>query len=125
MDIGDVTPTEGDFISEPIVPEAGSFATGPMTRGLAALPAAFVWRGRRYAIVECLEQTKQSAPEGHRAGNERYLRRQWFVVRLDNDAVARIYFERQARPGASARSAKNRWFLYTISSGAETADHAE
>jgi len=107
-----------DFISEPIDPERGSFKPEAMSRGLAALPTAFTWRGRRYEIVECLEHVKQSAPEGGREGGERYLRREQFIVRLHTGQTATIYVERQARAPRSRQSAKRRWFLYTITSGA-------
>ena len=114
---GDDPEETGDvqFISEPIEPEAGSFRTELMTAGLASLPAAFTWRGRRYEIVECLRHVKRSAAEGHRAGGERYLRRQEFLVRLDSGQTATIYVQRQAGRGARGRSARRRWFLYTIS----------
>lgn len=111
-------PGDVEFISEPIEPEAGSFRTELMTAGLAALPAAFTWRGRRYEIAECLRHLKRSAPEGHTADGERYLRRQEFTVRLDTGQTAVIYVERQARRGAGPRAARQRWFLYTISTGA-------
>ncbi len=124
-----------EFVSEPITPEPGSFATELMARGLAALPAAFTWRNRRYEIVECLEHEKQSAPEGGREGAQRYLRRQVFVVRLDTGQRATLYIQRQAPRGSSPPSgrvpaaakrrrmppsgrvpaaAKRRWFLYSI-----------
>ena len=107
------------FVSEPIQPERGSFSPEMMAQGLASPPAAFVWRDQRYEITDCLEHTKQSSREGGRASGELYLRRQQFVVRLDTGQVATIYFERQPRPGASLRSAKNRWFLYEIESSEE------
>ncbi len=103
-----------EFVSEPIVPERGSFSTPMMATGLASLPGAFVWRNRRYEIVECLEHGKVSSPEGGVEGKERYLRRQVFTVRLDTGQTATVYHERQARRGASPRSAKRRWFLYSI-----------
>jgi hypothetical protein len=107
-------PGSETFVSEPIVPEPGSFSTGPMARGLASLPAAFTWRNRRYEIVECLEHSKVSAPEGGVEGKERYLRRQVFSVRLHTGQAATLYLERQARRGASPRAARRRWFLYSI-----------
>jgi hypothetical protein len=107
-----------EFISEPIEPEAGSFRTDLMTAGLASLPGAFTWRGRRYEIVQCLRHTKRSGPEGHTAGGERYLRRQEFLVRLDSGQTATIYVQRHASRGATGRSGRQRWFLYTISSPA-------
>jgi hypothetical protein len=107
------------FISEPITPEAGAFDPGLMRTGLASMPRAFTWRGRRYAIVECLSHTKVASREGGRAVGESYLRRQEFVVRLDTGQIARLYVERHARPGASRECAKKRWFLYTIESGGD------
>lgn len=102
------------FVSEPITPEAGSFSPQMMATGLAALPDAFVWRNRRYRIVECLDHRKVSAPEGGVAGKERYLTRQVFTVRLDTGQRATIYVTRQAPRGASPQAAKRRWFLYSI-----------
>ena len=107
------------FVSEPITPERGSFSPEMMAKGLASPPGAFIWRDRRYEIVECLEHTKQSSREGGHAGGELYLRRQQFVVRLETGEIATIYFERTARPGRTTRSAKNRWFLYEIRSSGE------
>jgi hypothetical protein len=106
-----------EFVSEPIVPEAGSFSTGPMASGLASLPAAFIWRNRRYEIIECLNQAKVSAPEGGVEGHERYLRRQVFSVRLHTGQAATLYMERHARRGASRQAARRRWFLYSIEPG--------
>ena len=100
-----------EFISEPIEPEAGSFGPEMMARGLASLPGAFAWRGRRYRIVQCLEHVKQSAPE---ATGEVYLRRQEFLVLLDSGQRARVYVTRQAGRRASARASRQRWFIYSI-----------
>ncbi len=103
------------FISEAIVPEAGSFDTALMATGLASLPASFTWRGQRYAIVECLEHRKVSQPE---VTGERYLRRQEFRVKLDTGQHAWIYVLRNAPAGASRSGAKRRWFLYTMTNAA-------
>ena len=112
-----------EFVSEPIEPERGAFSTDLMSQGLASLPAAFVWRGRRYVVMECLSHVKQSQHEGYTSDGERYLRRQEFQVRLDTGQTARIYVERHARPGAKGRAAKRRWFLFTISGDAMMEDH--
>ncbi len=114
-----LTNGEEEFISEPIEPEPGSFSTELMARGLAALPGAFTWRGRRYEVVECLDHFKESTPEGGKAGAERYLRRQVFVVRLDTGQRAKLYIQRHAPRGASGRVAKQRWYLYSIISNAQ------
>ncbi len=107
-------PNDQQFVSEPITPEPGSFASAPMTRGLAALPGAFTWRNRRYEIIECLSHEKQTEAEGHVAGHERYLRRQVFVVQLHTGQTATLYIQRQAPRGATPRAARQRWFLYSI-----------
>ncbi len=114
-----LTTWEEVFISEPIEPEPGSFSTELMARGLAALPGAFTWRARRYEVVECLDHFKESAPEGGKAGGERYLRRQVFIVRLDTGQRAKLYVQRHAPRGASGRVSKQRWFLYSILSNAQ------
>ncbi len=109
-----VTAREEEFISEPIVPEPGSFSTELMARGLAALPGAFTWRGRRYEVVECLDHFKETSNEGGKAQGERYLRRQVFIVRLDTGQQAQLYVQRQSSAGGSVRASKRRWYLYSI-----------
>jgi membrane dipeptidase len=103
-----------EFVSEPIEPAPGTFHTGLMTQGLAGLPGAFRWRGRRYEIVECLEHVKQSGPEGGRRDGETYLRRQRFRVRLASGEIAVISFERQPRAPSARAAAKRRWYLSSI-----------
>lgn len=95
------------FISEPITPEAGSFSTELMARGLAALPGAFTWREKRYEILNCLDHYKETSTEGGNAQGDRYLRRQVFIVELDTGETAKIYVLRQS-------SKKQRWYLYSI-----------
>ncbi len=112
----DFSSEKEQFISEPIDPEPGSFSTELMARGLAALPGAFTWRGRRYEVVECLEHFKETSNEGASAQGERYLRRQVFHVRLDTGQLAKLYIQRQCAAGASRRAAKRRWYLYSITS---------
>ena len=104
------------FISEPITPDPGTFATGPMSQGLVSLPAGFTWRNRHSRIIECIEHAKVTSPEGGRPGNEVYLRRQQFAVRLHTAAGAVLYFERHARRGGSRTPAGRHWFLLSIHS---------
>ena len=106
-----VTAWEEEFISESIVPEPGSFSTELMARGLAALPGAFTWRGRRYEVVECLDHFKETSNEGSAAQGDRYLRKQIFIVRLDTGQKAQLYVQRQP---SSGRAAKRRWYIYSI-----------
>lgn len=103
--------TAPEFISEPIELTGEFLDAASAGRGLVAAPAAFVWRGQTIRIARVLAREKFSSPEGGRAGNEVYLRRENFTVLLEDGREAAIYFERQARPGGNARQ---RWFLYTI-----------
>jgi len=100
-----------EFVSEPIVPRAGTFDTAAMARAEPGLPDAFGWRGDWHDIAAVLETWKASSPEGGRPGGELYLRRHYFKLRMTDGAAWTVYFERQARPGAPA---KQRWFLYTL-----------
>ena len=119
-----ITTWEEEFISEPIDPEPGSFSTELMARGLAALPGAFTWRGRRYEVVECLDHFKETSTEGIRAQGDRYLRRQVFIVRLDTGQRAQLYVQRQPPAGATRLAAKRRWYIYSIISP-DQADQAD
>lgn len=109
-----------EFISEPITPEAGSFSTELMARGLAALPGAFTWRDKRYEIAKCIDHFKETSTEGGNAQGDRYLRRQVFVVELDTGEIAKLYVLRQGAAGGSSKAKKQRWYLYSIT-GPKTA----
>ena len=100
-----------EFVSELITPQRGTFDTGAMGAGLPGLPAGFEWRGESRRIVALLEEWKQSAPEGGRAGGERYLRRHYFRLRMSDEAVWTVYFLRQTPRSGSP---KKRWFLYAV-----------
>lgn len=102
------------FISEPITPEAGSFSTELMARGLAALPGAFTWRDKRYEVVKCIDHFKETSTEGGKAQSDRYLHRQVFVVELDTGEIAKLYVLRQGLSGGSSKAKKQRWYLYSI-----------
>jgi hypothetical protein len=99
------------FVSETIEPQAASFDTAAMGRGLPGLPEAFTWREQTLAIVSELESWKQSAPEGGRASGERYLRRHYYRLRMADESIWTVYFMRQGARGAGA---KRRWILYSI-----------
>ena len=97
------------FISEPIIPAAGTSDPAAMSRGEPGLPSAFVWRGKRYEVAETIEAWKESGP-CRSGGAERYLRKHWWRIRTGSGLEMTIYFERQPR---SKRQNKTRWWLYT------------
>jgi hypothetical protein len=103
------------FVGEPIAPEGGSFSASAMAQGKPGLPGALVWKGRRFAVLEVLEEWKESGPCHHGSG-EQYVRKHWFRIRTTDNLEMRIYFERQARSAARAR-----WHLFSIGRGARLA----
>ena len=114
-------PSQGaeQFVSEPIVPVAGTARARDMARGEPGLPARFTWRGAEYRLAGVIRRWKTSGPCHHGSG-EMYLRRHWYRILTDPPAVMTLYCERQARRGLRAKS---RWFLYTVqpAGGAEPA----
>ncbi len=104
-----------DFISEQIELDAGTFDTSAMAAGRPGLPSGFTWRERHYAIVEILSEWKSSEAEYHRRG-ERYYRKHYWRVRVDNGEIMTLYAARHVKPGENPKS---RWWLYTMESGDE------
>jgi phosphoribosylglycinamide formyltransferase-1 len=110
------TTRDGDaFVSEPIVPDAGTFDTAAMARGLPGLPVGFTWRDRRYRIQAVLEAWKASEREHHRSG-DRYVRKHFWRLRLDDGSIATVYAVRQTKPGEAP---KRRWWLWSLAQPAE------
>ena len=99
-----------EFVSEQIVPVAGTASTAGMARGEPGLPARFTWRDTEYRVVQTLETWKSSGP-CHSGADEIYLRRHWYKVLTDPAAVMTLYFERQAN---HPHRPKARWWIYTI-----------
>ncbi len=100
-----------DLISEPITGQTGTFDAGRMGLGEPGLPAAFAWRDERFAVVERLLSWKHSQREGGKPRGERYLRRHYHKLRMNDDSIWTVYFIRQT---PASGNPKARWFLYTI-----------
>ena len=96
------------FIGEPITPEDRSFSVSPMAMGKPGLPRTFSWRGRKFAVLELVEEWKETG-DCHHGSGERYVRKHWFRVRTTENLEMKIYFERQRRTSGGSR-----WRLYTI-----------
>lgn len=100
-----------EFVSELLMPLAGTFDAGAMATGVPGLPSGFAWHGQTYAIVDRLETWKQSGPEIGRLDGERYLRRHYFRLRMSDGSIWTVYFVRHTPRGGSAKS---RWYLYKV-----------
>jgi len=103
-----------DLISENIVPFAGTFDASAMARGEPGLPTGFTWRDEEFTIEKRIESWKKSSPEGGKAGNEVYLRRHYYRLRMNDHSVWVIYFVRQT---PKTGHIKHRWFFYTREEG--------
>lgn len=104
-----------EFVSEELVPIAGTADARAMARGEPGLPGRFTWRGTEYRVTGVLRSWKSSGPCKSGA-NELYLRRHWHTIVTEPHAVMTVYCERQAR---DRRRAKHRWFVYTVQAGNE------
>ncbi len=95
------------FISEPILPQAGTADTQAMGRGEPGLPTAFTWRSELYTVAGVLSTWKTSSLDAGRL----YLRRHWFRILTTSGQEMVLYCERQAR---NREKPKARWWLYTV-----------
>jgi phosphoribosylglycinamide formyltransferase-1 len=95
-------------VGDAIMPEDLSFSASSMAMGGPGLPRTFSWRGRKYAVLEVLEQWKETGDCRHGSG-ERYVRKHWFCVRTTQGLEMKIYFERQKRSSGGSR-----WRLYSV-----------
>ena len=96
------------FVSRPIAPSGDGFLTAA-DGNAPPVPQAFAWEGgmlRVAAIVRTWRTTKTDRGDA-------YLKRHWFELRTQDGAILEVYYDRQARRGAS------QWWLYTIASAAE------
>ena len=98
-----------EFISEPIVPEGGSFDAAGMAIGEPGLPARFVWRGVTYEVARVLH-TWKTVGDCHHGSGEQYVRKHWFRVEVTDGTQMELYFDRQPR----SRQRKQRWWLAAI-----------
>jgi hypothetical protein len=107
-------PPPGEFVSEPITPDTGTFQAEVMARGQPGLPTGFTWRGTHYGIRELLEDWKFSEAWNHAPGGERYYHKHYFRVRTDTGETMTLYAVRNVKRGENPRK---RWWLYAIDQG--------
>ena len=106
------------FVSEPIVPVAGTFDAAAMSRGEPGLPGKFRWRGKEFTVAQELERWREHGDCRNGSG-ERYVRKHGYRVRTEDGSVLRLYFQRSV--GRGKLSPKARWWLHSIESGVEVA----
>jgi hypothetical protein len=97
------------LVSEEIRPEGGAFDAAAMARGEPGLPPSFVWRGAAHGVAARVRSWKGFRPDA--GGTEMYLRRHYFELRMEDDAIWVVYCLRQA---GSRQAARHRWFLEKV-----------
>ena len=100
------------FVSEPIVPVAGTFDTAGMSRGEPGLPGKFRWRRKEFTVVQELERWREHGDCRNGSG-ERYVRKHGFRIRTDDGSILRVYFQRTVGRGAMSKA---RWWVQSIES---------
>jgi len=91
------------FVSQPIQPSGGGFAT-PSANGEPPLPSAFRWRDRELHVRAVLRVWRSTKDDR----GDTYLKRHWFEFETAEGAKAVVYFERQGKRGSP------RWWLFTL-----------
>jgi hypothetical protein len=97
------------FVSEEMKPVAGTAMASLAARGRPGLPQRFLWRGREYRVVAIMEEWKTTGRCDHGA-DELYVRRHWFRIATEPQAVMTVYCDRQAK---DRRHPKSRWWIYS------------
>jgi hypothetical protein len=91
------------FVSRPLVPSGEGFVTAA-SGAQPPVPGSFLWEGRTLVVAAVLRSWRSS--KGDRGDN--YLKRHWFELQTLDGARLEVYYDREARRGAS------HWWLYTI-----------
>ena len=103
-----------ELVSEPIVPQAGSFDTGAMGRGEPGLPAAFTWARTDLPHHAARVRVEGVSREGASRGRGSCIcvgiaTACWSTTGRSGSSK----LTRQASPGQNPR---RRWFLYALDS---------
>jgi hypothetical protein len=109
------------FVSEPIIPLAGTFDAAAMSRGEPGLPGKFRWRRKEFTVALELERWREHGDCRNGSG-ERYVRKHGFRVRTEDGSILRLYFQRTVGRG---QSPKSRWWLHSIESCAPAGSTAQ
>jgi hypothetical protein len=106
-------PMPKTFISEAIQP-VGGFDSAPMANGEPGIPVRFRWRKAEQAVAGVLEHWKEHGDCRNGSG-ERYVRKHGYRLRMADETVWSVYFQRSfGKTRAAAR-----WWLRGIEPGAE------
>jgi hypothetical protein len=91
------------FVSRPLVPAGEGFVT-PASGSEPPVPSAFIWGDRVLGVTAVLRSWRS----GKTDRGDTYLKRHWFELQTACGHRIEVYYDREARHGAS------QWWLYVI-----------
>ncbi len=99
------------FVSAPLVPDGTFIASSALSQGEPPVPTTFAWSAQTLRVGEVMRTWRSTTNDR----GDTYLARHWYEVRLDDERIAVIYFDRHAKRGRA------RWWLYTIAAPSASA----
>jgi hypothetical protein len=91
------------FVSAPLTQLGDEFIAGP-DGSAPPIPSAFTWKEGDFHVTSVLRSWRSTKTDR----GDTYLKRHWFKLQAAEGQCIEIYYDREARRGAS------HWWLYTI-----------
>lgn len=91
------------FVSAPLTPAGEGFLTAA-DASAPPIPKAFSWKEGELHVTSVLRSWRSTKTDR----GDTYLKRQWFELETADGSHVEVYYDREARKGAS------HWWLYTI-----------
>jgi uncharacterized protein DUF6504 len=91
------------FVSAPLTPRGDGFITSA-DGNAPPVPDAFTWKEGEFHVAAVLRSWRSSKTDR----GDTYLKRHWFELQTAEGPTIEVYYDREARKGAS------HWWLYTV-----------
>ena len=91
------------FVSAPLIPTGEGFVTAA-DGSAPPVPTAFTWKEGEFHVTQVLRSWRSTKTDR----GDAYLKRHWFELQTAEGARIEVYYDREARKGAS------HWWLYTL-----------
>jgi Family of unknown function (DUF6504) len=91
------------FVGRPLAVAGDGFIT-PANGSRPPVPRAFVWEERTLVVTALLRSWRSTKSDR----GDTYLKRHWFELETACGLKIEVYYDREARRGASP------WWLYTV-----------
>jgi hypothetical protein len=80
-----------------------------MAVGEPGLPREFLWRDKR-VVIDSVLRSWRTTKQCHHGSGEKYVRKHWYEVKTSDNAIMRIYFDRQPESGRKGIG----WWLFSV-----------